>query len=144
MEDGPPIVLENLPVCGNCHSFADNGSVLGLDVDYGNDKGGYGLLPISSHMVMNDESIISWSDYKKDDGELTFGLLSRVSPDGRYVISTVKDRSVFVARDELMISQLFFPIKGILVVHDRETGEFFALPGADDPRYVQTLSLIHI
>ena len=138
MEEGPPIVLDNLPVCGNCHSFADNGSVLGLDVDYGNDKGGYGLLPVSSHMVMNDESIISWSDYKRDDGELTFGLLSRVSPDGRYVISTVKDRSVFVARDELMISQLFFPIKGILVVHDRETGEFFALPGADDPRYVQT------
>ena len=34
-------VLENLPVCGNCHSFSGNGSVLGLDVDYGNDKGGY-------------------------------------------------------------------------------------------------------
>ena len=23
-ESGPPIVLQNLPVCGNCHSFADN------------------------------------------------------------------------------------------------------------------------
>ena len=138
MEEGPPIVLENLPVCGNCHSFADDGSVLGLDVDYGNDKGGYGIMPVSSHMVMNDESIITWSDYRRDDGELTFGLLSRVSPDGRYVISTVKDRSVFVARDDLMISQLFFPIKGILVVYDRETEEFFALPGADDPQYVQT------
>src|SRR5262249_19697412 len=34
-ESGPPIVLQNLPVCGNCHSFADNGSVLGMDVDYG-------------------------------------------------------------------------------------------------------------
>ena len=138
MEEGPPVVLENLPVCGNCHSFADNGSVLGLDVDYGNDKGGYGLLPVAKRMVMKDESIITWSDYRRDDGELTFGLLSRVSPDGRYVISTVKDRSVFVARDDLMISQLFFPIKGILVVFDRETDEFFALPGADDPRYVQT------
>jgi len=31
-EAGPPIVLQNLPVCGNCHSFADNGSLLGLDV----------------------------------------------------------------------------------------------------------------
>ncbi len=138
MEEGPPVVLDNLPVCGNCHSFADNGSVLGLDVDYGNDKGGYGLLPVSAHMVMNDESIITWSDFRREDGDITFGLLSRVSPDGRYVISTVKDRSVFVARDDLMISQLFFPIKGILVVYDRETGEFFALPGADDPRYVQT------
>ncbi len=138
MEEGPPIVLENLPVCGNCHSFADNGSVLGLDVDYGNDKGGYGILPVAKQMVMKDESIITWSDYRRDDGDVTFGLLSRVSPDGRYVISTVKDRSVFVARDDLMISQLFFPIKGILVVYDREKDEFFALPGADDPRYVQT------
>jgi tetratricopeptide (TPR) repeat protein len=137
-EDGPPIVLSNLPVCGNCHSFADNGSVLGLDVDYGNDKGAYGILPVSEHMVMSDDKIITWADYKRDDGDLTFGLLSRVSPTGRYVISTVKDRSVFVAMPDLMISQLFFPIKGILVVYDRETGEFAALPGADDPQYVQT------
>lgn len=137
-ESGPPIVLQNLPVCGNCHSFADNGSVLGLDVDYGNDKGGYGILPVSQHMVMDDEKIITWADYKREDGELTFGLLSRVSPTGRYVISTVKDRSVFVAIPDLMISQLFFPIKGILVVYDRETQTFAALPGADDPQYVQT------
>jgi len=137
-ESGPPIVLQNLPVCGNCHSFADNGSVLGLDVDYGNDKGAYGILPVSTHMVMNDEKIITWSDYKREDGELTFGLLSRVSPTGRYVVSTVKDRSVFVAIPDIMISQLFFPIKGILVVYDRQTKTFAPLPGADDPEYVQT------
>jgi tetratricopeptide (TPR) repeat protein len=137
-QSGPPIVLQNLPVCGNCHSFADNGSVLGLDVDYGNDKGAYAILPVSSHMVMNDEKIITWADYKREDGELTFGLLSRVSPTGRYVISTVKDRSVFVAMPDLMISQLFFPIKGILVVYDRETKTFAPLPGADDPQFVQT------
>ncbi len=137
-ESGPPIVLHDLPVCGNCHSFADNGSVLGLDVDYGNDKGAYAILPVSKHMVMNDEKIITWADYKREDGELTFGLLSRVSPTGRYVISTVKDRSVFVALPDIMISQLFFPIKGILVVYDRETKTFAALPGADDPQYVQT------
>jgi tetratricopeptide (TPR) repeat protein len=138
LEAGPPIVLQNLPVCGNCHSFADNGSVLGLDVDYGNDKGAYGIMPVSKHMVMDDEKIITWADYKREDGELTFGLLSRVSPTGRYVVSTVKDRSVFVAIPDLMISQLFFPIKGILVVYDRETKTFAALPGADDPQYVQT------
>ncbi len=137
-ENGPPIVLQNLPVCGNCHSFADNGSVLGLDVDYGNDKGAYGIMPVSTHMVMDDAKIITWSDYKREDGELTFGLLSRVSPSGRYVISTVKDRSVFVAIPDIMISQLFFPIKGILAVYDRETKTFAALPGADDPQYVQT------
>ena len=138
MQDGPPIVLQNLPVCGNCHSFADNGSALGLDVDYGNDKGAYAIMPVAKHMVMDDAKIMTWSDFKRADGELTFGLLSRVSPTGRYVISTVKDRSVFVAMPDLMISQLFFPIKGILVVYDRETHTFAPLPGADDPQYVQT------
>ncbi len=137
-EAKPPVVLENLPVCGNCHSFSGDGRVLGLDVDYGNDKGGYAILPVSEQMVMNDEKIISWSDYEKDDGELTFGLLSQVSPDGRYVISTVKDRAVFVATPGIEFSQLFFPIKGILVVYDTETGTYAPLPGADDPDYVQS------
>jgi tetratricopeptide (TPR) repeat protein len=137
-EAAPPIVLENLPVCGNCHSFAGDGSVLGLDIDYGNDKGGYAILPVAEQMVMNDEKIITWSDYERDDGELTFGLLSQVSPDGRYVISTVKDRAVFVATPGIAFSQLFFPIKGILVVYDTETGSYTPLPGADDPEYVQS------
>ena len=137
-ETAPPIVLENLPVCGNCHSFSGDGKVLGLDVDYGNDKGAYAVLPVSEQMVLNDEKIISWSNYKKGDGEATFGLLSRVSPDGRYVISTVKDRAVFVATPDIWYSQLFFPIKGILVVYDTQTGSFKALPGADDPEYVQS------
>ncbi|MEM1155694.1 MAG: tetratricopeptide repeat protein, partial [Pseudomonadota bacterium] len=134
----PPIVLEDLPVCGNCHSFSGDGSVLGLDVDYGNDKGGYAILPVSEQMVLNDEKIITWSDYEKDDGEATFGLLSQVSPDGRYVISTVKDRAVFVATPGIEFSQLFFPIKGILVVYDTQTGTYTPLPGADDPEYVQS------
>jgi tetratricopeptide (TPR) repeat protein len=137
-QDRPPIVLEDLPVCGNCHSFSGDGSVLGLDVDYGNDKGGYAILPVAEQMVMNDEKIISWSDYEKEDGELTFGLLSQVSPDGRYVISTVKDRAVFVATPGIEYSQLFFPIKGILVVYDTETRTYAPLPGADDPAYVQS------
>jgi tetratricopeptide (TPR) repeat protein len=138
LEGGPPIVLQNLPVCGNCHSFADNGSVLGLDVDYGNDKGAYAIMQVSKHMVMDDAKIMTWADYKREDGELTFGLLSRVSPTGRYVISTVKDRSVFVAVPDIWFSQLFFPIRGILVVYDRETKTFAALPGANDPHYVQS------
>jgi Flp pilus assembly protein TadD len=138
MEEGPPIVLQDLPVCGNCHSFADDGRTLGLDVDYGNDKGAYAILDVSKHMVMDDAKIITWADFQRRDGELTFGLLSRVSPTGRYVVSTVKDRSVFVALPDLMMSQLFFPIKGILVVYDRDRKTFAALPGADDPKYVQS------
>ena len=137
-EERPPVVLENLPVCGNCHSFSRDASVLGLDVDYGNDKGAYAILPVAEQMVLDDEKIITWSDYRRDDGELTFGLLSQVSPDGRYVISTVKDRAVFVATPGIEFSQLFFPIKGILAVYDTVTGTYAPLPGADDPDYVQS------
>jgi Flp pilus assembly protein TadD/predicted small lipoprotein YifL len=137
-QQAPPIVLEDLPVCGNCHSFSNDGSVLGLDVDYGNDKGAYAILPVSQQMVLDDKKIITWSDYKRGDGEATFGLLSKVSPDGRYVISTVKDRAVFVATPDIWYSQLFFPIKGILVVYDTQLKTFRPLPGADDPEYVQS------
>ncbi len=134
----PPVILENLPVCGNCHSFSADGSVLGMDVDYANSKGSYVITRTTEDMVLATSDIITWNDYRKEDGEQTFGLLSQVSPDGRYVISTVKDKSVFVPQEDLAFSQLFFPLKGILVVYDRAMEEFYPLPGADDPQYVQS------
>jgi tetratricopeptide (TPR) repeat protein len=137
-KEQPPIVLEKLPVCGNCHSFSSNGSLLGMDVDYGNDKGSYTIVQTAKEMVIEKKNIITWNDYKKEDKEPTYGLLSQVSPNGKYVVSTVKDRSVFVAVPNLAFSQLFFPVKGILTVYYKETGSFRALPGADDKKYVQS------
>ena len=134
----PRIVLEKLPVCGNCHSFSADASILGMDVDYANDKGSYAITQVKEQMALATDEIITWSDYKKDDKELTFGLLSQVSPDGRFVVSTVKDMSVFVPKPELAFSQLFFPIKGILCIYDRQAGTFQALSGADDPELVQS------
>jgi tetratricopeptide (TPR) repeat protein len=134
----PPIVLSNLPVCGNCHSFSADGRQIGLDVDYANDKGAYALTAIQPETVLSPDKIISWNDYRREDKIPTFGLLSQISPNGRYVVSTVKDRSVFVAKPELEFSQLFFPIKGILAVYDQQAKRYFALPGADDPQYVQS------
>jgi hypothetical protein len=134
----PPIVLEKLPVCGNCHSFSKDASVMGMDVDYANDKGSYVILPVAPNMVLQRERIFTWSDYRPEDRQPTFGLLSAISPDGKYAVSTVKDQSVFVAVDDLEYSQLFFPIKGILAVYNRQTGQIHSLPGADDPQYVQS------
>jgi tetratricopeptide (TPR) repeat protein len=136
--DQPPVVLEKLPVCGNCHSFSADGKTLAMDVDYANNKGSYVITRVAREMVLATSDIITWNDYRKEDGERTFGLLSQVSPDGRHVVSTVKDRSVFVPKPGLDFSQLFFPIKGILAVHDRQSGTFRALRGADDPRFVQS------
>lgn len=134
----PPTILNNLPVCGNCHSFSSNGSLLGMDVDYANDKGSYTLIHTNKEMTLEKKNIISWSNYKKEDKQPTYGLLSQVSPDGNYAVSTVKDRSVFVAVPNLDFSQLFFPVKGILAYYSKEDGTFNSLPGADDSKYVQS------
>ena len=134
----PPVVLEGLPVCGNCHSFSADGTALGMDVDYANDKGSYVFTPVAKDMPLATSDLITWSDFRRDDGQATFGLLSQVSPDGRYAVSTVKDRSVFVPMPDLAFSQLFFPIRGVLAVYDRSTKTYRSLPGADDPNYVQS------
>jgi tetratricopeptide (TPR) repeat protein len=134
----PPVVLEGLPVCGNCHSFSRGGDTLAMDVDYANSKGSYVMTEVAEEMTLVPEDIITWDSYRKEDGEQTFGLLSQISPDGRYVVSTVKDKSVFVPQPDIAFSQLFFPLKGILCVYDRARGTFEALPGADDPAYVQS------
>jgi tetratricopeptide (TPR) repeat protein len=135
---GPPVVLSNLPVCGNCHSFSRNGQHLAMDVDYANSKASYVVARTAPEMVLATSDIITWDEFRKSDGQQTFGLLSQISPDGRHVLSTVKDRSVFVPRPNLAFSQLFFPLKGILAVYDREEKRFSSLPGADDPAYVQS------
>jgi tetratricopeptide (TPR) repeat protein len=132
----PPIVLENVPNCANCHSFYADGSTLAMEVDSANDKGSYVIAPVEEEMVFDPPKLITWSDYRREDDEETFGLLPQISPDGKTVICMVKDRSVFVAKPGLAFSQLFFPIKGILVYYRRETGTFHALPGADDKRFV--------
>lgn len=134
----PPVLLTGMKVCGNCHSFTPDGRTLAMDVDYGSDKGSYVIASVQPQTILAKDDLISWSDYRRQDREPTFGLLSQISPDGRYAISTVKDRSVFAAVDELDYSQRFFPVAGILVVYDRRTKQFFPLPGADDPRYVQS------
>jgi tetratricopeptide (TPR) repeat protein len=133
----PQKVLDSIPVCANCHSFSNNG-LIAMDIDYANDKGSYIIAAAKDTVHLTYDKIITWSDYKREYGELTFGLLSQISPDGKYVLSTVKDRSVFVPVDNLEYSQLFFPIKGIIAIYDREAKRYSELPGASDPAYVQS------
>jgi tetratricopeptide (TPR) repeat protein len=143
----PSVVLEHLPVCGNCHSFSADGKYMAMDVDYANDKGSYIITQIATHMHLATSDIITWEDFDRGgvkDQPLfhrditTFGLLSQISPDGHYVISTVRDRSVFVDKPDLAFSQLFFPVKGILAIYSRQNRAFTALAGADNPEYVQS------
>lgn len=132
----PPVVLDHVSVCANCHSFSRDGTVLGMDADFAKNKGAYVIAQVQEQMTLTPSDIISWNDFEKGEG--AFGLLSQVSPDGRYVISTVKDMAVFIARPPLAFSQLFYPVKGILGVYDRQSRTFRALSGADDPNLVQS------
>jgi len=131
----PPVVLTNLPVCGNCHSFSRDGKILGMDVDIGNDKGAYVITSFEENTIISRDKLISWSDFDKNVP--TFGMLPRVSPSGRYVLAGIRDRSVFLPRRNILFSQIFFPVMGIIGYYDRYTGEIHALPGADNPEFVQ-------
>ncbi|MBN2201112.1 tetratricopeptide repeat protein [bacterium] len=133
-----PALLKNMALCGNCHSFSKDGKTLAMDVDYANDKGSYVISEILPETDLTPEKVITWSDFRREDGRRTFGLLSHISPDGRFVLSTVKDRSIFVPIDDAHYSQLFFPVRGILAWYDRETKHFGGLPGADDPELCQS------
>lgn len=131
-----PVVLENMPVCGNCHSFSGNGTTLAMDVDARDEKGAYVIAKLSKSTLLNQDDIINWSDFQK--GEFTYGLLSQISPDGSNVVSTLKDCEIFVDLNNMEYSQLFFPFKGILAVYSKTNNRFFALNGADDTTFVHS------
>jgi len=134
----PPVVMQNLPACGNCHHFSRNGKLFGMDIDYNQDKGGYILTPVREKMLLTRDDVITWNDFRGSGHGKSSGFFSRISPDGRYVVSTVKDQSFFAMLSDPDFSQFFFPARGHIAWYDIEKGTFSALPGADDPGYVQT------
>lgn len=137
----PETVLTDLPYCANCHAFSRDGTVFGLDIDYRKDKGGYILKDVSADMELASGDVFSWSAYRPEEktrGVKTMGLFSKISPDGRKVMGTVKERSFFFAIDDVDYSQLFYPIRGHLAWYSRDDGAVHPLPGADSREFVQT------
>jgi tetratricopeptide (TPR) repeat protein len=135
-----PAVLKGMPTCANCHSFSADGNVLGMDLDGPQgDKGAYALTDVAKDIVIESDDIITWNSYKDTpQGHSNFGLFSQVSPDGRYVVSTLNEATFVVNYPNFGFLQSFYPTRGILVVYDRQTGKMTPLPGAADPEYVQT------
>ncbi len=137
----PHTAMRGFPVCGNCHSFTADGNTIGLDLDAGlRDKGGYFVSKIKDTILFDLENYRSWSKLEK---RRTFGLFSKLSPDGRYIVTTVKDRVIiknfpFPPVENISYSQLFFPVNGHLAIYDRQTKTFKELPGANLEEYVQT------
>jgi tetratricopeptide (TPR) repeat protein len=140
------VLLTDMHTCANCHSFADDGSTLGMDMDGpDNDKSLYTLAPVEKIMTIRNENVVSWASFRDELGsQLRVGFMSRVSPDGRRVVTTIKppganrDQLYYVSNfTDYRFLQVFYPVSGILVWYDRAARKLQPLPGADDPHYVQ-------
>jgi tetratricopeptide (TPR) repeat protein len=139
------LLIHDLHTCANCHSFSTDGKTMGIDVDGPkNDKGLYAVVPIRASMSIRNQDMVSWNN-DMSVGKSRVGFMSQVSPDGQYVLSTFAGSgqdipsSFFVQNfKDYRFLQVFFPTRGILAVYNRATGRREPLPGADDPRYVQT------
>jgi tetratricopeptide (TPR) repeat protein len=130
------VVLKDIPTCANCHSFSQDGKYLGMNLDLPKgDKGSYAFARIEPQMVIQQKQIFSWSLY--NPAWLTYGLFSRVSPDGAYVVSSVNEKVFVTNYLDFRFLQTFYPTQGILAVYNRQTGKVTALPGADKSEYVQ-------
>ncbi|MBN2298935.1 MAG: PD40 domain-containing protein, partial [Deltaproteobacteria bacterium] len=134
----PPVIMKNLPVCGNCHCISKQGTLFGMDMDINGDKGAYTVAGIKENMELSRDDFISWNDYNRADKIQSMGLFSRISPDDTYIVSTVKEKSFFSMIPDINFSQFFFPIQGIIAWYSVDEKQFHALPGADNPEYVQT------
>jgi tetratricopeptide (TPR) repeat protein len=141
------VVLEGIHTCANCHSFSLDGKTMGMDMDGpGNDKGLYALVPIKPQMSIRNDDMVSWNP--SQDRQYAFnrvGFMSQVSPDGQYILTTVssagrapQNNFYVVNFKDYRFLQVFYPTRGILAWYSRATGQRHPLPGADDPRYVQT------
>ena len=150
-ESSSRVVMENLPVCANCHSFSADGKTMGMDLDglQGN-RGMYFLAQVAPEMAIRKTDVIQWSSPEgKLKGNIRIGFMSRVSPDGQYVATTVNPAAMtpsaevppsnyYVANfKDYRFLQVFYPTRGILSWYSRKTGVLRPLPGADDPRFVQ-------
>ncbi|MBN2140741.1 MAG: PD40 domain-containing protein, partial [Desulfovibrionaceae bacterium] len=134
----PRVVMQGLKTCANCHAFSADGRVVGLDLDFKGDKGGYGLAEVGPKVVLGPDEFISWNDFKPLPGVPSMGLFAKISPDGRYVAATIRERPFMFVLDDPWYTQLFFPATGVLAVYDADQGRFFSLPGADFEDLVQT------
>jgi hypothetical protein len=141
------LVLTGLHTCANCHSFSRDGKTFGMDLDGpANDKGLYVITSIKPEMSIRNQDVISWSTVRDETASPSrIGFMSQVSPDGKYVLTMLRGLEKRLAESYYVVNfkdyrflQVFYPTRGVLAWYDRATGRRQSLPGADDPRYVQT------
>jgi hypothetical protein len=97
-------------------------------------------------MTIRNRDVMSWTSVKDQSASPSrIGFMSQVSPDGKYILTMLRGLKAELKNSYYVVNftdyrflQVFFPTRGIIAWYDRATGLKHALPGADDPRYVQT------
>ncbi len=133
------VVMEGIHTCANCHSFSRDGKTLGLDLDGPhNDKGLYAIVSVGPEMSIRNSDVISWKTFRDQTAaDKRIGFMSQVSPDGMHVVTATEVEYYVANFKDYRFLQVFYPTRGILAYYSRSDGRMRALPGADDPRYVQ-------
>jgi tetratricopeptide (TPR) repeat protein len=158
-EDHSRVVMTGIHSCANCHSVSRDGGTMAMDLDGpNNDKGLYAIFPIKQQAAIRNENVVAWSTFRgKLGGKLRVGFMSQISPNGKYVVTSINDpgegqteyqrrknpkdltANYYVANfTDYRFLQVFYLTRGILAWYSAETGKLQPLPGADDPRYVHT------
>jgi Flp pilus assembly protein TadD len=141
------VVLKEMPTCGNCHSFSLDGKTMGMDLDGpANNKGLYAIVAVKPEISIGNQDVISWSSLRDETASTSrIGFMSQVSPDGRYVLTNYRGQTKDLSTGYFTVNfkdyrflQVFYPTRSIVAWYNRATGRKRPLPGADDPRYVQT------
>ena len=105
-------------------------------------------MPIQKVSSIENKYVIRWSAFTEQGSPKRFGFMSQISPTGKYVVTSIEvpgtrgrrvdDRIYQGFYNYFGFGQVFYPTRGILAWYSAETGKLQQLPGANDPRYVQT------
>jgi len=149
-EPASRVVMDDLPVCANCHSFSADGKTMGMDLDgLQNNRGLYILSHVGREVSVRRRDVIQWSTAKGAlKGSVRVGFMSQVSPDGQFVVTTIDPLQASGVRNppsnyyvqnfkDYRFLQVFYPTRGILSWYSKASGVLQPLPGADDPGFAQ-------
>ncbi|NQT68716.1 MAG: PD40 domain-containing protein [Desulfobacteraceae bacterium] len=135
----PAVVMENLDVCASCHLFSKDGTLISMEMNYKDDSGAHFITPVAENIELSGKDFMTWNDFPKPELlPKTRGLFAKISPTGKYMVSTVHEISYAALTNDFAFCQLFFPTYGVLAWYAVDQKKFQLLPGADDYDFVQT------
>jgi hypothetical protein len=81
--------MEGLPTRAICLSIAPDAKTMGIVDGPQNDKGVYELIPIHKVSSISNDYIIHWRAFSDQFAQKRFGFMSQVSPDGKFVVTSI-------------------------------------------------------